>query len=246
MGHCSFFGPSPNRATELSGGGPIWDSINLAHKVCSILGNPRGSAPPNLRASQAFNGGFSMSIADLSSGFISSKFSQKSNDHLQWAPIPCTSSKAAPGMTLAAASFDSQSGFSWEPPRPAQVAAISDCFVAHAGWPQVQHRWADLDWHHQGNLRTYVSSDSYRHWSTSTWPLHSWSSTESRGWWAVVTASPCPWLARLNPSHWPANSSQSSTTKGGCTQPTERVHIEYPAWVIGEAVPLDPTGHLLY
>ena len=24
------------------------------------------------------------------------------------------------------------------------------------------------------------------------------------------------------------------------------MHHEYPAWVIGEAVPLDPTGHLLY
>ena len=22
------------------------------------------------------------------------------------------------------------------------------------------------------------------------------------------------------------------------------MHLEYPAWVIGEAVPLDPTGHL--
>ena len=24
-----------------------------------------------------------------------------------------------------------------------------------------------------------------------------------------------------------------------------RVHLEYPGWVIAEAVPLDPTGHLL-
>ena len=24
------------------------------------------------------------------------------------------------------------------------------------------------------------------------------------------------------------------------------MHLKYPAWVIGEAVPLDPTGHLLY
>ena len=27
---------------------------------------------------------------------------------------------------------------------------------------------------------------------------------------------------------------------------TQRAHLKYPAWVIGEAVPLDPTGHLLH
>ena len=26
----------------------------------------------------------------------------------------------------------------------------------------------------------------------------------------------------------------------------QRTHLKYPAWVIGEAMPLDPTGHLLY
>ena len=30
------------------------------------------------------------------------------------------------------------------------------------------------------------------------------------------------------------------------TQPTQRVHPEYPIWMIGEAVPLEPTGHLLH
>ena len=25
-----------------------------------------------------------------------------------------------------------------------------------------------------------------------------------------------------------------------------KAHLEYPAWVIGKAVPLDPTGHLLH
>ena len=43
-----------------------------------------------------------------------------------------------------------------------------------------------------------------------------------------------------------ANSNQGSTTTGGCTQPTQWVHLEYPAWVKEEAVPLDSTGHLLY
>ena len=43
-----------------------------------------------------------------------------------------------------------------------------------------------------------------------------------------------------------ANSNQGSTTTGRCSQPAWRAHLEYPAWVIGEDVPLDPTGHLLY
>ena len=43
-----------------------------------------------------------------------------------------------------------------------------------------------------------------------------------------------------------ANSNQGSTTRGGCTQPTQWAHLKYPAWVIGEAVPLDRIGHLLY
>ena len=38
----------------------------------------------------------------------------------------------------------------------------------------------------------------------------------------------------------------SNTQVPNHTHPTHRVHLEYPAWVIGEAVPLDPTGHLLH
>ena len=29
--------------------------------------------------------------------------------------------------------------FIWESPSPAQVAAISDCFIVQAGWPQAKH-----------------------------------------------------------------------------------------------------------
>ena len=29
--------------------------------------------------------------------------------------------------------------FTWESPSPAQVAAISDCFIVHAEWPQAEH-----------------------------------------------------------------------------------------------------------
>ena len=43
-----------------------------------------------------------------------------------------------------------------------------------------------------------------------------------------------------------ANSNQDSVTIGRCTQPTLWVHLEYPAWVIGEAESLDLTGQLLH
>ena len=89
--------------------------------------------------------------------------------------------------------------------------------------------------------------DSYRPLqSTVTLSLHSWSSLEGRSCWSVVTANPCSWLAWLNPSYWTSNSNQGSTIRGGGIQPTWRVHLEYPAWVKGEAVPLDLTGHLLH
>ena len=42
----------------------------------------------------------------------------------------------APGQVLAAASLDSQLGFTWESPSPAQGATISDCLTAQAGWPR--------------------------------------------------------------------------------------------------------------
>ena len=38
-----------------------------------------------------------------------------------------------PGPTLVSISLDSLLGFTWESPRPAQVAAISDCLVAQQG-----------------------------------------------------------------------------------------------------------------
>ena len=46
-----------------------------------------------------------------------------------------------PGPAVAAASLVSQLGFAWESPSPAQVAAISDCFIAQAGQPWAEHRW---------------------------------------------------------------------------------------------------------
>ena len=46
-----------------------------------------------------------------------------------------------PDPALAAVSLDSHLSFAWESPSQAQVAAISDCFIAQAGWPQAKHRW---------------------------------------------------------------------------------------------------------
>ena len=50
-------------------------------------------------------------------------------------------------MTPAAASLDSQLGFPWEAPSPAQVAAISHCCTAQAGCPREKQVKADLRLH---------------------------------------------------------------------------------------------------
>ena len=80
-----------------------------------------------------------------------------------------------PGTSLAAASLDSQLGFVWESSISAQVAAISDCVIAQAGWPRAKHRW--------GQPRTCTTQEipgnaypvnSYRpHQSTTTLSLNS-------------------------------------------------------------------------
>ena len=43
-----------------------------------------------------------------------------------------------------------------------------------------------------------------------------------------------------------ANGKQSSATMGGCTQLTQWAPLEYPAWVVGEAVPLDSIRNILH
>ena len=163
-------------------------------------------------------------------------------------PLPRTSSYVAPGAALATANLDSQFGFAWESPSLAHSSSHLIAFIAQAGWPWAKHRWGlTLPCTTQETPEPADPVESYRpHQSTTTLPSHSWSSTEGRGCCSIVTVSPCSWLAWVNPSHWPANSNQGSTTRGGCTQPTQRVHLEYPGWVIGEAVPLDPSGHHLH
>ena len=105
----------------------------------------------------------------------------------------------------------------------------------------------DLGLHHLGNPRANAPSGQLQPCqSTTTLPTQSWSSTEGRGWWALVRASPCSWLNWVNSSCLSVNSNRGSTTRGGCTQPTQSALLKDPAWVMGEAVPLDPTGHLLH
>ena len=91
--------------------------------------------------------------------------------------------------------------------------------------------------------------DSYRlHQRTTTLPLHSWSSTDHGRQRLVVSGNSqsLQLTILVNPSCWSANSNQGSATRGHCTQWIQRAHLEYPAWVIGEAVPLDPKGHLIH
>ena len=114
-------------------------------------------------------------------------------------------------------------GFTWKSPSPAQVAPISDCFIAQAGrgWPLPAPPGYSQSLHSQ------------------------WTATDHVG--ALL---PCPYIAifhggrRLVDSghsqslqltglgkslHWPANSNQGSTTRGGCTQSTWRAHLKFPA-----------------
>ena len=80
-------------------------------------------------------------------------------------------------MALAAASLDSQLGFTWKSPSPGQVAAISDCFVVQAGWPQVKHRWG---------LTLACTT-----WETPR-PAHQWTATDH-----IRAPPPCPSTADL-------------------------------------------------
>ena len=126
-----------------------------------------------------------------------------------------------------------------QPRCPAQLADISDYFIAQTGRPQAKHRWG----------LNFACPPPPKPQSQRT----QWTAIDQVGaplpcscWWSVVTANPCSWLAWVNPFHWSTNSNQGSATRGGYTQPTQRAHLEYPAWVIEEAVLLDITGHLLH
>ena len=94
--------------------------------------SPETPSHPTYRLTQAVNRDFSIQMAGPGSCFItSSVLSNKQQQLASVSPRPCTSS----------GQLDSQLGFNWKSPSPAQVATISDCFIAHAGWPQAKHGW---------------------------------------------------------------------------------------------------------
>ena len=172
-------------------------------------------------------------------------------------------------------SLDSQPGFTGKSLSPALVVVISDCFTPQAGWPRAKHWWGltlacttpetpepahPVDsyrpyqstitkpppqvTHSRDRLRGHQSPAEVKSCSVEWAPvqliLHSGQSLVVRG-----HSQSLQLISLGKPSHWPTNSNQNST-RGGCTQPTWRAHLKYPAWVIGEAVPLDSTGHLLH
>ena len=107
---------------------------------------------------------------------------------------------------------------------------------------------ADLGLHHPGNPRANAPSGQLQSTSEHHHPVPVQLLILHRGQRLVVSghSQSLKLTDPVNSSHWSAKSNQSWTARGGCTQPTQRVHLKYPAWVIGEAVPLDPTGHLLH
>ena len=70
------------------------------------------------------------------------------------------------GQALAAASLDSELGLAWKSLSPAQVAAISHCSTAQAGWRQAEHRWwltlACTTWEPQGQRTQCTATDQLR------------------------------------------------------------------------------------
>ena len=95
----------------------------------------------------------------------------------------------------------------------------------------------DLGLHHPGKPRACTLSGQLQTTSEHHHPAPA-QLIFHKGWRLVVNGDSwsLPLTTWVNPSHWPANTNQGSTTRGRCTQPTQGVHPEYPAWVIGEAV----------
>ena len=120
-------------------------------------------------------------------------FLKQSTTSLSEPPVPILLGKWPPGLALAAASLASQFEFIWEPPSPAQAAAISDYFIVQAGWPRAEHRWGlTLACTTQETPELSHPVDSYRpHWKTTTLSQQSRSSMDGRGWWSVDMVSPC-------------------------------------------------------
>ena len=97
-----------------------WDSISLANTVWPALVTPETLPHPTYELTQV---AFPYEWWVLAHASQLPQFYQTSKSCLQWAP----------GQALAAAHLESQIAFARVSPSPAQVAAISDCFIAHAG-----------------------------------------------------------------------------------------------------------------
>ena len=153
----------------------------------------------------------------------------------------------SPGLVLAAASLDSQFGFTWESLSPAYVATITDCFIAQAGWPGQATGGADLGLHHPGNPRASAHSRQLQTMSENHHPAPA-QLIFHRGQKLVVNGhSQSLKLTGLGKTLPDIFQQQPRLTYKSILSPHEGyTSIKYSAWVIGEAVPLDPIGHLLH
>ena len=104
----------------------------MDNTVCTTLEIPRGSPPPKLLFHM--NSWFWLTLHNCLNPL-------KKQQPVSVSPRPYTPCLVALGLALAPTSRALQLGFTWESPSPAQVAAISDCSIAQAGWPWAKHRW---------------------------------------------------------------------------------------------------------
>ena len=149
-----------------------------------------------------------MWIADLSSPSQLPKSSQTSKSQPQWVPshLYLLLSGPRPGSSSSQPRFTAWLHMGTT--KPSTSSSHLRCFIAQAGWLQAKTQagadLGDIAWTTTECAHPVDSCRPCR--STTTLPIHGWSSTEGRGWWCMVTANPCSWLAWVNPFRWSANS----------------------------------------
>ena len=132
-------------------------------------------------------------------------------------------------------------------PNPAQIAAISDCFTAQAEWPWAKHRWeltlAYTSWETLGPAHPV---DSYRPQGApppcpAQLILHRGQrlvlSSYSQSLQLTGLGKSLPLICQQQPRVNYKSRVYSAHTKGA---------PQVPSMGDGEAVPPDPTGHLLH
>ena len=132
----------------------------------------------------------------------------------------------------------------WVAPGPGLEAICRSLYNLCQRAPDRTQVEAGLGLHHPGNSRACTCSGHLQ----TTLEHHSITSTSHGGRWLLARHQSQSYrcLYWVNPSHRPADSNQDSSTRGESIQTTWRVYLEYTTWEIGEAVPLDPIGHLLH